>query len=200
MAGVIKGFLKDKVGNVLAFFTSADQVEYAVGVTAADLLKKIVDSGLASGTISADWLPALVNRFKGAFVSLAAMPPTGVSGDFCINTGTDTVWVWDTDTAAWVETDTKGQVSSVNGRTGEVTLALTDFGITLSGVEINALQAAVAQAQADATVAATSASAAQGSANTAMAEAQKLDIAVIKNGAPIPSELREGGLVFEKSA
>lgn len=37
--------------------------------------------------------------------------PTAEAGDYAIVGSTDTVWVWDTSTSAWVDTDTKGEVS-----------------------------------------------------------------------------------------
>ena len=51
--------------------------------------------------------------------------PTATAGDWAIVGSTDTVWVWDTDTNAWVDTDTKGQVTSVNNQTGDVTVQET---------------------------------------------------------------------------
>ena len=54
--------------------------------------------------------------------------PTGEEGDYAIVGSTDTVWIWDSGTSAWVDTDTKGQVESVNGQTGTVTLTASDVG------------------------------------------------------------------------
>jgi hypothetical protein len=45
---------------------------------------------------------------------------TATAGDWAIVGSTDTVWIWDTDTNAWKDSDQKGQVTSVNGRTGDV--------------------------------------------------------------------------------
>ena len=50
---------------------------------------------------------------------------TATNGDWAIVGSTDTVWVWDSDTSGWVDTDTKGQVTSVNGQTGAVTVQET---------------------------------------------------------------------------
>ena len=64
----------------------------------------------------------------GWYADLTALQtahPTGVSGDFAILGSTDTVWVWDADTSAWKDTDTKGQVTSVNNQTGDVTVQET---------------------------------------------------------------------------
>ena len=64
---------------------------------------------------------------KGYFTDLEALQeayPTGEAGDYAIVGSTDTIWVWDDDTSAWVDTDTKGQVTSVNGQTGAVVLSI----------------------------------------------------------------------------
>lgn len=46
--------------------------------------------------------------------------PTGEDGDYAFVGSTDTLWLWDSDTTDWVDTDQKGQVESVNGQTGAV--------------------------------------------------------------------------------
>ena len=58
--------------------------------------------------------------------ALTTAHPTATNGDWAIVGATDTVWVWDSDTTAWVDTDTKGQVTSVNGATGAVTIGAND--------------------------------------------------------------------------
>lgn len=66
---------------------------------------------------------------KGYYADLTALQtayPTGEDGDYAIVGSTDTVWVWDSGTSAWVDTDTKGEVTSVNGQTGAVTLSIPD--------------------------------------------------------------------------
>ena len=63
----------------------------------------------------------------GYYADLTALQiahPTGTNGDFAILGSTDTIWVWDSGTSAWKDTDTKGQVTSVNGQTGAVTLTI----------------------------------------------------------------------------
>lgn len=63
----------------------------------------------------------------GYYADLTALQtayPTGTDGDFAILGSTDTIWVWDSGTSAWKDTDTKGQVTSVNGQTGAVTLTI----------------------------------------------------------------------------
>jgi len=64
----------------------------------------------------------------GWYVDLNALEtahPVGTSGDYAILGSTDTVWVWDEDTIAWVDTDTKGQVTTVNNQTGDVVVQET---------------------------------------------------------------------------
>lgn len=53
---------------------------------------------------------------------------TAEAGDWAIVGSTDTVWIWDTDTNAWKDSDQKGQVASVNGQTGTVVLTASDVG------------------------------------------------------------------------
>lgn len=50
---------------------------------------------------------------------------TAEAGDWAIVGSTDTVWIWDTDNSQWVDSDTKGQVTSVNNQTGAVTVQET---------------------------------------------------------------------------
>jgi len=60
--------------------------------------------------------------------ALETAHPTAEDGDWAIVGSTDTVWVWDSDTNAWKDTDQKGQVESVNGQTGTVVLTASDVG------------------------------------------------------------------------
>lgn len=67
----------------------------------------------------------------GYFATLQALQeahPTAEAGDWAIVGATDTVWIWDTDTSAWVDSDQKGQVTSVNNQTGAVVLTASDVG------------------------------------------------------------------------
>ena len=62
---------------------------------------------------------------KGSFLTPAALReayPTAEPGDFAIVESTDTIWVWDADTSDWKDGDQKGQVTSVNGQTGDVVI------------------------------------------------------------------------------
>ena len=65
----------------------------------------------------------------GYFATPAALEeayPTAEAGDWAIVGSTDTVWVWDEDGSVWVDSDQKGQVTSVNGQTGDVVLTIPD--------------------------------------------------------------------------
>ena len=62
---------------------------------------------------------------KGSFLTPAALReayPTAEPGDFAIVESTDTIWVWDNDGSDWKDADQKGQVTSVNGQTGDVVI------------------------------------------------------------------------------
>lgn len=64
----------------------------------------------------------------GYFATLQALQeayPTAEPGNWAIVGATDTVWIWDEDTSAWVDSDQKGQVTSVNNQTGAVTVQET---------------------------------------------------------------------------
>ena len=66
---------------------------------------------------------------KGYFATPEALRtayPTAEAGDFAIVESTDTVWLWDSDTSAWKDGDQKGQVISVNNKTGTVVLTAED--------------------------------------------------------------------------
>lgn len=79
----------------------------------------------------------------GYFATLQALQeayPTAEAGDWAIVGATDTVWIWDTDTSAWVDSDQKGQVTSVNNQTGAVTLTASDVGALPSNTHIPADQ------------------------------------------------------------
>lgn len=84
--------------------------------------------------------------------ALTTAHPTATAGDWAIVGSTDTVWLWDTDNEEWVDSDQKGQVTSVNGQTGDVVLDLlpsqtgqsgkflTTDGTDASWAAVNALQ------------------------------------------------------------
>lgn len=85
------------------------------------VVNNILDS---TGKVKYNILPDLVLHNKGAYAREADMPSDAVAGDYCVNTTTDTIWVYDAETSKWVDSDRKGQVTSVNGKTGDVVLEI----------------------------------------------------------------------------
>lgn len=146
---IIKGLLKDKLGNQLYPETSFDQVKDNDGKLLSTWRTEIdgkvtTYDGLldVDGTIKLEKLPAILNKFKGSFANAEALPVSGEAGDYAICTDTDTVWVWDAEKAegaGWIDTGKKGNVTSVNGKTGDLTVELADLGVTLDAGEINGL-------------------------------------------------------------
>lgn len=151
---IIKGLLKDKLGNQLYPETSFDQVKADDGKT-LKVWRGEIDGKVSTydglldvgGTIKLEKLPAVLNKFKGSFANAEALPVSGEAGDYAICTDTDTVWVWDAekeDAPGWIDTGKKGSVTSVNGKTGAVTIALADLGVTIEAAVINGLPDQVA--------------------------------------------------------
>ena len=71
---------------------------------------------------------------KGYFTTVEELKttyPKAEPGDFAVVGSTGTIWVWDIESNNWVDTDTKGQVSSVNGvnpdASGNVTITSTNI-------------------------------------------------------------------------
>lgn len=63
-------------------------------------------------------------NYKGWYATEAALTtayPTAADGDYAIVGTTDTVWIWDSDINAWVDSGLGSLVTSVNGRVGAVT-------------------------------------------------------------------------------
>lgn len=134
---IITGIIKDKSGNQLRPLTSAAQVEVEEGQrldawieefdAAVSSVSDILDEG---GKIKATALPDIVNKFKGSFADSEALPESGEAGDYAICNDTDTVWVWDEEkngSAGWIDTGKKGNVTSVNSKTGDVVIAISDI-------------------------------------------------------------------------
>lgn len=70
---------------------------------------------------------------KGYFpneAALVAAYPAGEPGWYAINGDTDTVWIWDDNTSAWIDTTNSGLVTSVNSQTGAVSLVAVDIQFT----------------------------------------------------------------------
>lgn len=151
---IIKGLLKDKLGNQLYPETSFDQIKDDDGKTLkiwrGEIESKVTTyDGLMDegGIIKMDKLPAVLNKFKGSFANAGALPESGVAGEYAICTDTDTVWVWDEekeDGPGWIDTGKKGSVTSVNGKTGDLTISLDDLGVTIEAAAINGLPDQVA--------------------------------------------------------
>ena len=81
----------------------------------------------ATETVLVD-LTDKVERDKGYFATPAALEaayPVAVDGDYARVDSTGTVWIYDD--GVWKDTDTKGQVESVNGQAGAVTLSADDI-------------------------------------------------------------------------
>lgn len=66
--------------------------------------------------------------FFDTVAELQTAHPTGIAGDFALIGATDTFWVWDTTTSAWVDSHKTDAVTSVNGQTGAVVLTPSDVG------------------------------------------------------------------------
>ena len=99
---------------------------------------------------------------KGCYATEAALTtayPNGIAtpsdrcGWFAIVMDTDTVWVWDCYTNAWVDSGAGGLVDSVFGRTGTVTAAASDYDASQvdndSGVAGATVKAALDQLDSD---------------------------------------------------
>lgn len=113
----------------------------ATGIISGGWFEVTIPNGLGTGyiskRISALGLAAAINdenrNDKGWFTTEAALNaahPTGESGWYAIVDYTDTVWIWDTGTLAWVDSGNSGAVISVNGYTGTVVLAATDISLS----------------------------------------------------------------------
>lgn len=150
---IIKGLLKDKLGNQLYPETSFDQVKDDDGKTLkvwrGEIDGKVTTyDGLLGpdGNIKLEKLPEVLSKFKGSFANAEALPKEGTAGDYAICNDTDTIWVWDAEKAGapgWIDTGKKGNVTSVNGKTGDLTIELADLGVTISAADINGLPAKV---------------------------------------------------------
>lgn len=120
---------------VLGKARSGDAVSYTAATkpAATDVAVGTViwnsDTGKPEWSDGTDWLTLPV-EFKGYFANEAAIiaaHPTGVAGWYCLNTDTNTVWFWDTDTNAWMDTAEGGLVTSVFGRVGDIVATTNDY-------------------------------------------------------------------------
>ena len=144
MALIKKGLLKNMSGEILYPGSSSDKIlrpdETTVEAGLNDLKTNIEDFKAAiydpeTKRLYMSVMPDILQHNKGNFINEAAINEAlkdSVAGDYCLNIETDTVWVYDVDTSKWIDSDQKGQVSSVNGMQGDVKLDLTkiDFATT----------------------------------------------------------------------
>ena len=113
--------LADELGNVIhvpARVTLATSTEYTI--TKVNNSTATLEDG--DGNILRD-VPCVVvlagggstdTHNKGYYATQAALEeayPTAEAGDWAIVGETDTVWVWDSDNSAWVDTDSKAEVT-----------------------------------------------------------------------------------------
>lgn len=102
--------------------------EQATVVNKNDVYTRDTNGNLAIRTVGGSGGDSHNKGFFATQQALEEAYPTAEDGDFAIVGSTDTVWVWDSDTGesgAWVDTDTKGQVTSVNNQTGDVVVQET---------------------------------------------------------------------------
>ena len=112
----------DDNGNLAVRTVTAEESPTA---NSTDVITATTDGKLAVRVVGASGGGGSDPHNLGWYATQSALEtahPTGSDGDFAILGSTDTVWVWDGDTTAWKDTDTKGQVTSVNGQTGAVTV------------------------------------------------------------------------------
>ena len=62
-------------------------------------------------------------------ITLNTTIPTANDGDFAVVGATETVWVWSSASNAFVDSGANGAVTSINGRTGVITLTKADVGL-----------------------------------------------------------------------
>jgi hypothetical protein len=71
--------------------------------------------------------------------------PTGIDGDHVILGSTNTIWIWDTTSNDWINSNRKGEVDSVNGYTGVVVLNATDISSNVAGLQSNDVESALSE-------------------------------------------------------
>lgn len=128
--------LADENGNVITvparvtLATSTDYTITKVNNNSVDLVDgngKVIRGVPACVVLAGEGGGGGDSHNKGWFATQAALEAayaTAEDGDWAIVGATDTVWIWDTDNSEWVDSDQKGQVTSVNGQTGAVVLTI----------------------------------------------------------------------------
>ena len=100
---------------------------------------QVIDFSVASVIPHTNYTWARINLQPGSehdlgffdtVAELQAAHPTGTAGDFALIGATDTFWVWDTTTSAWIDSHKADAVTSVNGQTGAVSLDINDVAPT----------------------------------------------------------------------
>ena len=206
----LKGILRNKDGKALYMETSADKVLLNnMGQSASDKFRlydafeaEIYDSSAKKLKMAV--MPEILQHNKGTFANEAAITSgvaAPVAGDYCINTETDTVWIYDGEGAKWLDSDRKGQVTSVNGKTGEVVLGITEIESLQDELDkrikkeeiVNSVAEADAKDVADKPLSA-------GQGYLLDVKASELDFVVIENGGTVPANLRSTGMYIELDA
>lgn len=77
----------------------------------------------ASGKIKESALPETLTHNKGIVATEADLPKNAVNGDYATVLETNTVWTY-TD-GKWTNSNTAGTVTSINGKTGDITVDLS---------------------------------------------------------------------------
>lgn len=95
------------------------------------------DSGGSGDSYNKGW-------FKD-YDALHEAHPTGEDGDHAILDSTNTIWIWDSTTNDWVNSDRKGEVDSVNGYTGHVVLNATDISSNIVGIQSDNVESALSE-------------------------------------------------------
>ena len=117
--------LADENGNVITvparvtLATSTDYTITKVNNNSVDLVDgngKVIRGVPACVVLAGEGGGGGDQHNLGYYATQAALEeahPTAEAGDWAIVGATDTVWIWDEDTSAWKDSDTKGQVISV---------------------------------------------------------------------------------------
>ena len=118
--------------NVIQLLTTATTAGAYLEITIPDGVGGYLSRKIPWATVS-DKLGEAANANKGYFLTsaaLAAAYPVGENGWFAVVGATDTVWLWDSGTLAWVDSTQTSAVVSVNGVTGAVQLNADDIPYT----------------------------------------------------------------------
>lgn len=140
-SGDISGLNTTSKSNLVGAINEVDALaktkQANLGFSPEDAANKGQANGYAgldgSGKVPMDQMPDIVNKNKGFFATETALTtahPSAADGDYAVVGATDTTWLWDGDTNAWVDSGENGVVTSVCGKTGDVTLVKADVGLS----------------------------------------------------------------------